>query len=180
MWRNISSFDIQNQDKTSCMLRQFTKINGLSWSRCPFWNIFLLIKFGIENEAMRSKSIYFFTLVCPFVDEKRSNAYGHNSVAITYFQQIIAFKSMLRARYVTIIILLPQIPFWWCASTPLKSMVWFAEIMLSLKNRLLKAPFSEWYFRIFTPNVAVYCSNPCFALTAFFLWWIHLSVHQSI
>ena len=49
--RNISSFDIYNQSDTSYMLQRYTKINGLSRSRCPFWDKFLLTKFGIEDEA---------------------------------------------------------------------------------------------------------------------------------
>ena len=105
LWRNIYRFEIQNQSNTSCMMRRFIKMNGLYWSRCPFWNIFLLTNFGIEDEARRSKSMKFFTLACPLVQNKRSNAvipessgqllptsianfiaYGHNSVVITSVQ----------------------------------------------------------------------------------------------
>ena len=60
LWRNISSFEIQNQSDTSWMLRQYTKINGLYWLRLPFWNRFLLTKFGVEDEARRSKSMKMF------------------------------------------------------------------------------------------------------------------------
>ena len=139
LWRNISSFEIQNQSDTSYMLRKYTKINGLCWLRCPFLNRFILTNFGIEDEARQSKSMKFFTLACPFVDEKFSNGvipessgqllptsiasfitYNHNYVLITSVQKIIAFKRMLRERYVTVYIMRSEIPFWWCASTPLK------------------------------------------------------------
>ena len=71
-----------------------------------------------------------FTLACPLVDEKRYNAvrpdssgqllltsianfiaYGHNYIVITFIQNIIVFKSMLRARYVTVFIMRIEIPF---------------------------------------------------------------------
>ena len=84
-----------------------------------FWNIFLSKKFGIKDEARRSKSMKFSTLAYPFVDEKRSNAvipdspgkllptsianfiaYGQNSVVITYIQQIVAFKKACAGHYI--------------------------------------------------------------------------------
>ena len=86
-------------------------------------------------------------------------------MVINSVQQIIAFKSMLRAQYVTVFIMRSVIPFWWCASTALKAVVWFAVIMLSFGTRVLKATLSAWYFWIFTPNVAAYRSSACFALT---------------
>ena len=71
-----------------------------------------------------------FTLTCPLVDEKRSNAvrldlsgqllptsianfipYCHNYVVITSFQKIISFKSMLQAQYVKFFIMRSEIPF---------------------------------------------------------------------
>ena len=129
----------------------------------------------------------YFPLSCTLVDKKLSNdvrtdlsgyllttsitnfnAYGHNYVVIMSAQLIIAFESMLWAQYVKLFIMRSTIPFWRCVSTPLKAMVWFASISLSLKNIVLKVPFSAWYFWIFMPNVAAYYLSACFASKASF------------
>ena len=102
-----------------------------------------------------------FTLAFPLVDEKRYTAvrpdssgqllptsianfiaYGYNYVVITSVHHIIAFKIMIQAQYVTVFIMWLEILLWWCASTPLKSMVLFAAIIISLKTRALKSPLS--------------------------------------
>ena len=157
------------------MLWWYTNINGLYWLKCPLWNIFLLTKFGVKDEARWSISMKNYTIICPFVDEKLSIAvrpessgqllptsidnfiaHGHNFVVITSVKQIISFKSMLRAQYVRVFIMHSEILFWWCESTTLEAMVWSAAIMLALKTIVLKAPFSTLYFLIFKPNVAAY------------------------
>ena len=66
LWGDICSFNIQNQSDTSCMICWYTKINGFSWLRCPFWNRFILKRFGIEDEARRSKSMKLFHSIMSF------------------------------------------------------------------------------------------------------------------
>ena len=123
-----------------------------------------------------------FNLEYLLVDKKRSNAVrpdssrqflataidfflacGHNSVVMTFIQKIIAFTSMMCGWYVTVFIMRSEILLWWCASTPLTEMVWFAEMMIALKTQVLKSPLSAWCFWIFTPNVDAYFPKVWFA-----------------
>ena len=89
-----------------------------------------------------------FTLVISLVDERLFNAvwadssgqllptsianfiaYGHNYVVITSVQKIIAFKSILWAQYVTVFSMVTAILSWWCASPPLKAMVFWTDVI---------------------------------------------------
>ena len=70
--------------------------------------------------------------------------------------------------------------FWWCESTPLNEIIWFVVIMISLKTRLLQAPFSAWYFWMFAPNMSTFCLNACFDFTALFAVVISLNICKSI
>ena len=187
LWRNISSFwylEPEQHSLHAAAMYQYKRIVSIKMY------ILLSIYFEIFWDRGWSKAIQwyaFFTLAFPLVDEKCSNAvrpdsswqllptsianfiaYGHNYVVITSFQQIVAFKIMIWAWYVTVFIVRSEIMFWWCSQTSLKSMVWFAASLLSLKTLLLKAPFSAWYFWVFTQNFAAYCSSACFASTASF------------
>ena len=124
LWRNISSFDIHNESNTSCMLRRYTKINVLSWFRCPFWNQFFSTLFGIWDERRQYKGVRLFHSSMSCIDGKRYNSvrpdlsgqllttaisnfigYSHNYVVTTSVKQIISFKSMIWARYVTVFIM---------------------------------------------------------------------------
>ena len=145
------------------MIRRYTKINGLSWLRCPFWDRFHLEKFRIEDEAIQSKCMKLFHSGMSFGWWKRYNAVR---TVITHINcQFYCIWSQLWCNNVcpvyywdvTVFIMRSEIPFWCCASTPIKEMVCFATIMISKKNRLLKAPLSEWNFWIFIPNIAAYC-----------------------
>ena len=144
----------------------------------------------------------FFTLSCPLVNKKRSNAvrtdssgqllptsiaifiaYGHNFVMRTCVQQIIAFKRMLWEQHVTVSITLLENQFCWISSTPLKAIVWFVAIMISLKTRVLKAPLSEWYFeflrKILLRTVKMYVLLPKLRLLWCFQWNVHKSIWKN-
>ena len=72
------------------------------------------------------------------------NAYGYSATMITLGQQEEAFSSILRALLLKSCILFSAMPFWWCALTPQKLIVYRFSLTSFMNKFLQNLPLSAW------------------------------------
>ena len=100
-------------------------------------------------------------------------ACNHKLAAMALGHRWAACRREVRAFSVMSRICLSATPFWWCAPTPEKVIVWCADWTSSTKALSANLPLSQWLCRIHTPCCSARRSNACLAsiVSSVVRWW---------